>query len=98
MSAGDSSARDVEVPASPLVADTPLPFSDVCARIHDRITAFLEEKDVSERVKSVQRQTKISLDVLAEALDKYQYGEGASGMSCGELTCAQQASGALSGL
>ena len=72
MTAGDPpSARDVEVPASPLVADTPLSFPDLCARIHHRIAAFLDEKHESERLTSLQAQTCVSLDVLAEALDKY---------------------------
>ena len=73
MTAGEPSARDVEVPASPLVADTPLSFPDLCARIHHRIAAFLDEKHESHRLTSLQAQTRVSLDVLAEALDKYRY-------------------------
>jgi FAD synthetase len=71
MTAGDS-ARDVEVPASPLVSNTPLPFPELCARIHDRIDAFLKEKDVSDRVRSLQEQTQVSLEVIGEALEDYQ--------------------------
>ncbi|KAF9739623.1 FAD synthetase [Paraphaeosphaeria minitans] len=71
MTAGHSSARDVEVPASPLVPDTPLPFPDVCARIHGRIHAFLDEQPTSDRLRSLQDQTRISLRVIEEALDKY---------------------------
>jgi FAD synthetase len=71
MTAGDTSARDVEVPAEPLVSDTPLPFPDLCARIHDRVAAFLEEKDVTDRMKSLQTQTRTSLAVISEALERY---------------------------
>ena len=74
MTAGDSSARDVEVPASPLVHEnTPPSFPHLCARIHDRVQAFLDEQAASERLKSLQQQTRISLDVISEALDKYKY-------------------------
>ncbi|KAF1955796.1 adenine nucleotide alpha hydrolases-like protein [Byssothecium circinans] len=75
MTAGESSARDVDVPVEPLVPDTPLPFPELCARIHGRIAAFLDEKNVSERVKSVQAQTRISLQVIAEALERYKLPE-----------------------
>lgn len=73
MTAGESSAGDVEVPASPLVHDTPLSFPLLCARIHDRVAAFLDEQTASERLKSLQQQTRISLDVIEKALDKYKY-------------------------
>jgi FAD synthetase len=73
MTAGDSSAGDVEVPASPLVHDTPLSFPDVCARIHGRIAAFLAEQPASPRLESLQQQTRISLRVIEDALDKYRY-------------------------
>ncbi|KAL1597974.1 3'-phosphoadenosine 5'-phosphosulfate sulfotransferase [Paraconiothyrium brasiliense] len=75
MTAGDSSARDVEVPTSPLVHDTPLSFPDLCARIHARVDAFLREQPASERLKSLQQQTRISLHVIEEALDKYRLPE-----------------------
>ncbi|KAJ4301625.1 3'-phosphoadenosine 5'-phosphosulfate sulfotransferase [Kalmusia sp. IMI 367209] len=82
MTAGDSSARDVEVPASPLVPDAhdarhapPPPFPDLCARIHDRVAAFLDEEHASERLRSLQAQTRLSLEVISEALDKYQLSE-----------------------
>lgn len=57
--------------SDPLVADTPLPFHELCARIHDRIAAFLDATDVSDRVKSVQEQTSASLDIIAKALGQY---------------------------
>ena len=55
----------------PLVTDIPRPFPEQCARIHDRIDAFLGAKDVSDRVKSVQEQTRTALDVIEKALDQY---------------------------
>ena len=55
----------------PLVTDTPRPFSEQCARIHERIDAFLRAKDVSDRVRSVQEQTHVALDVIEKALDQY---------------------------
>jgi hypothetical protein len=60
-------------PASPLVSNTPLPFPQLCARIHDRIAAFLESKDESPRLKSVQEQTRTSLEIIEKALDEYRY-------------------------
>lgn len=55
----------------PLVTDTPRPFSEQCTRIHERIDVFLGAKDVSDRVKSVQEQTRAALDVIEKALDQY---------------------------
>ncbi|EMD95486.1 hypothetical protein COCC4DRAFT_35298 [Bipolaris maydis ATCC 48331] len=55
----------------PLVSDAPLPLHQLCARINDRITTFLDAQNVSQRVKNVQQQTQTSLQVLAEALDRY---------------------------
>lgn len=57
--------------AEPLVSDTPLPIHELCARIHDRIAAFLDAKDVSQRVKNVQGQTREALSVIEEALARY---------------------------
>lgn len=57
----------------PLVTDTPRPFPEQCARIHERINAFLAAKDVPDRVKSVQQQTRSALDVIEKALDQYRW-------------------------
>lgn len=57
----------------PLVTDTPRPFPEQCARIHERIDAFLATKDVSDRVKSVQEQTQHALDIIEQALDQYRW-------------------------
>ena len=57
----------------PLVTDTPRPFPEQCARIHERINVFLGAEDVSERAKSVQKQMRIALDVIEQALDQYRW-------------------------
>jgi hypothetical protein len=57
--------------SDPLVSDTPLPFHELCTRINDRIATFLDAMDVSDRVHNVQEQTRTSLRVIGEALDKY---------------------------
>jgi FAD synthetase len=69
----ESDSCIVDQPASPLVADSPLPSPDVCAKIYERINAFLAEEPDSQRLKSLQKQTRISLDVISEALDRYRY-------------------------
>lgn len=55
----------------PLVTDTPRPFPEQCARIHERVEAFLGAEDVSDRVKSVQEQTRSTLAIIEKALDQY---------------------------
>ncbi|OCK80192.1 adenine nucleotide alpha hydrolases-like protein [Lepidopterella palustris CBS 459.81] len=76
---GENSCNDADQTStsisSPLVPDFPLSFPELCARIHEHISAFLAEKTDSERLKSVQEQTRISLDVLSEALDRYSLSE-----------------------
>lgn len=57
--------------SDPLVSDTPLPFDQLCTRIDDRISAFLDAQNVSDRVKNVQQQTRTSLQVIADALERY---------------------------
>ncbi|KAI4689957.1 uncharacterized protein J4E84_004138 [Alternaria hordeiaustralica] len=61
--------------SDPLVSDTPLPFDELCTRINDRIVTFLDATDVSDRVKNVQEQTRTSLRVIGEALEKYSLPE-----------------------
>ncbi|KAF2188130.1 adenine nucleotide alpha hydrolases-like protein [Zopfia rhizophila CBS 207.26] len=66
---------DGKLPVSPLVPDTPLPLPRLCAKVHDRVVAFLDEKDISPQLKSTQDQTRMSLDVICEALDRYSLSE-----------------------
>lgn len=59
--------------STPLIPELPLSFSDICARIHDRISTFLIEETNEQNLRSVQEQTRISLGVISEALDRYRY-------------------------
>ncbi|KAL8934352.1 MAG: hypothetical protein Q9211_005270, partial [Gyalolechia sp. 1 TL-2023] len=43
----------------------------LCATLHARITAFLQEDVPTERLKAVQAQTRKSLAIIQEALDRY---------------------------
>lgn len=43
----------------------------LCARIHAQITDFLAEEAASERLKNVQEQTRLSVKIIAEALERY---------------------------
>lgn len=74
MTTGDSPARDSHH-TEPLVSDAPLPFPQLCAKLHHRIHAFLDTKDVSPSLKSLQEQIRTALGVIAEALEKYTYVE-----------------------
>jgi FAD synthetase len=65
--------------AEPLVTDTPLPFDELCAKIHSRIATFLAAEHVSARLESVQRQTRDALSVIEEALARYRWVLAASG-------------------
>ena len=55
----------------PLVSDTPLPLHELCARIYDRIASLLDEKDPSPKIKNVQEQTKLALQIIEQAFDQY---------------------------
>lgn len=61
--------------SDPLVTDTPLPFPKLCARIHGRIASFLDAQGASDRVKSLQQQTRVSLDIIDQALEQYSLPE-----------------------
>jgi hypothetical protein len=50
-----------------------LPLSEICARVRERVDAFLAEEPATEQLRSVQEQTRISLGVLDEALRRYKY-------------------------
>lgn len=42
-----------------------------CALLHERVSAFLTEETNDDLLKNVQRQTRISLKVVQDALTKY---------------------------
>ncbi|KAK7715782.1 3'-phosphoadenosine 5'-phosphosulfate sulfotransferase [Botryosphaeria dothidea] len=55
-----------------LIPDTSVSFADQCARLDDRITAFLrEDNEANPRLRAVQEQTRIALGVIEEALQRY---------------------------
>jgi len=43
----------------------------LCAELHARVSAFLAEEAPNDRLKKVQEQTRISMSVIAEALNRY---------------------------
>ncbi|TKA67574.1 hypothetical protein B0A49_06724 [Cryomyces minteri] len=49
----------------------PLPLPLLCAKINARVAAFLAADAATERLRRVQEQTRISLGVIEEALDRY---------------------------
>jgi hypothetical protein len=51
-------------------ADT---LASVCAKVHDRVTAFLNTDVEEESLKGVQKQTRIALGVIEECLNRYRY-------------------------
>lgn len=46
---------------------------DVCAQLHARVDAFLSKKPTSDIETRVQEQTKTSIRVIRDALDRYEY-------------------------
>jgi FAD synthetase len=43
----------------------------LCAKVHARVTAFLAAQASTDRLRSVQEQTRLSLKLLDEALERY---------------------------
>ncbi|PNS18851.1 hypothetical protein CAC42_5390 [Sphaceloma murrayae] len=46
-------------------------LAPLCARIHARVTAFLDAQPTTELLQRVQEQTRLSLKIVDEALDRY---------------------------
>lgn len=53
--------------------DEPSALREICTKLHSQVTAFLQKDVETERLKAVQAQTRRSLAVIQEALDKYEY-------------------------
>lgn len=51
--------------------DSPLTLPELCAKIHAKVDAFLKRETKIERLRSVQRQSKLSLNILEESLERY---------------------------
>lgn len=49
------------------------PLRALCAKLHSQIEAFLDENVKSARLQAVQAQTRRSLQIIQEALDRYPY-------------------------
>lgn len=43
----------------------------ICAQVHDRLETFLASKPKTERIRAVQEQSRLSLRIIEEALEKY---------------------------
>lgn len=55
----------------PLTNGDATPLRALCASLNAQVTAFLAEDVKTERLKSAQAQTRISLQIIQEALDNY---------------------------
>jgi FAD synthetase len=43
----------------------------ICAQVHDRLETFLAAEPKTERIRAVQEQSRLSLRIIEEALEKY---------------------------
>ncbi|MCJ1451580.1 3'-phosphoadenosine 5'-phosphosulfate sulfotransferase [Mycoblastus sanguinarius] len=71
---------EIEVPAhapvqthqqQPMSNGDSTPLRTLCAQLHEQITAFLQEDVQTEMLKNVQAQTRHSLGIISEALERY---------------------------
>lgn len=58
---------------STITRDPPQALPELCARVHQRLEAFLHAEPATERLRQVQEQSRRSLKILEEALDRYTY-------------------------
>ena len=54
-----------------ITRDPPQALPELCARVHARLEAFLHAEPASERLRHVQDQSRVSLKVIEEALERY---------------------------
>ena len=45
----------------------------LCAQLHEKVSSFLQEDVKTERLQATQKQTRRSLAVIQEALDRYEF-------------------------
>lgn len=50
-------------------------LAPLCAKVHARINAFLDARASTERLRHVQKQTRLSLKIIEEALERYSLDE-----------------------
>lgn len=62
---------DTSPPQNPIVGGDNSPLRELCTRLNAQITTFLHEDVKTERLKATQAQTRISLKIIQEALDRY---------------------------
>lgn len=68
--ASDPAKQDI---AQIIAAEPALELPALCAQIHARLNAFLETEPATDRIRSVQDQSRTSLKVIEEALSQYRY-------------------------
>lgn len=51
--------------------DSPQALLELCAKVHAKVDAFLKREPKTERLRSVQEQSKLSLSILEETLERY---------------------------
>ncbi len=56
-----------------ITQDPPQGLPELCAQVHQRLEAFLRAEPATERLRQVQEQSRLSLKVLEEALERYGY-------------------------
>ena len=50
-----------------------LPLPELAARVSAKVHRFLKQHPKDEQTRNVQEQTKISLDAIKQALERYEY-------------------------
>ncbi|KAI7254928.1 hypothetical protein KC335_g14136, partial [Hortaea werneckii] len=58
-----------------ITQDPPQALPELCAQVHARVAAFLRTEPGTERLRNVQQQSRLSLRILEEALDRYSLDE-----------------------
>lgn len=58
---------------NPLEEEKYMSFPEACEKVHAKVETFLNREPKNERVKAVQLQTRRSLGVIGEALERYRY-------------------------
>lgn len=46
-------------------------LAQICARVHAQITAFIDADATTDRLRRVQEQTRLTLRILDESLERY---------------------------
>lgn len=57
---------------TPFLPEEHLSLPDLCSHIHMKVKTFLDTTPKDDQMKRVQEQTRISLNVIAEALKRYE--------------------------